>query len=379
MGFRAIRSWIGAEHAGKRCKVAGALPQRDFAQVLRRERDRADRTEDVVTLVTLDLRESHRGNSAFGQTLARILAGRLRSTDDAGWLEDSRLGLVLPHTPEEGAWSLVHALRTTLERDSGRFELPGFAVYAYSGRDGRDGDDGGFPGDGSGNGKEPDGLPQWSANGSLQVRSLALEPLLLEPISPGKRAIDILLASTGLILFAPLIAVSAVAIKCTSRGPAFFRHLRAGYGGRPFPFYKLRTMVEGADEIKAELEEHNEADGPVFKISKDPRVTPVGRVLRKLSIDELPQLWNVLRGDMSIVGPRPPTLEEIEHYEPWQRRRLHAKGGLTCIWQVSGRSDIGFLEWMRLDLRYLRERSLTKDLVLILKTIPAVLIGRGAK
>lgn len=190
--------------------------------------------------------------------------------------------------------------------------------------------------------------------------------------------LDIIGAVVGLIALSPVMASAAVAVKVTSPGPIFFSQQRAGEMGRPFAFYKFRTMAVDAEQRKKELLALNEQSGPVFKIAHDPRITPVGRILRKASIDELPQLWNVLIGDMSIVGPRPPISAEVAEYEPWQRRRLEIRGGLTCIWQVSGRSAIKFDDWVRLDLRYTKNNSFRQDLVILLKTIPAVLTGRGA-
>jgi len=172
---------------------------------------------------------------------------------------------------------------------------------------------------------------------------------------------------------------AALAIKITSPGgPIIFRQKRSGMNGRVFTLYKFRTMVPNAEALKASLEAKNEMDGPVFKIRNDPRVTRVGRILRKLSIDELPQLWNVLRGDMSIVGPRPPIPAEVERYERWQRRRLSMRPGITCIWQVSGRNNVDFKRWMEMDLEYIDNWSLALDFKILLKTIPAVLSSRGA-
>jgi lipopolysaccharide/colanic/teichoic acid biosynthesis glycosyltransferase len=157
-----------------------------------------------------------------------------------------------------------------------------------------------------------------------------------------------------------------------------FRQTRIGRGGRPFVLFKFRTMCADAEKLKELLRARNEQTGPVFKMRRDPRVTRVGRLLRSTSIDELPQLWNVLRGDMTLVGPRPPTPDEVPKYEQWQRRRLSLTPGLTCIWQVSGRAEIGFLEWVRMDVRYAQRRSFWGDLRLLARTIPAILSGRGA-
>ena len=205
-----------------------------------------------------------------------------------------------------------------------------------------------------------------------------LYPAFLVPLPLWRRAIDIAFASVLLTLLSPLLLATAVAVKLTSPGPVFFVQWRAGRGGRPFRFYKFRSMHVDADERKSELADDNEKDGPIFKMRDDPRITPLGRLLRKFSIDELPQLWNVLKGDMTLVGPRPPTLDEVAAYKRWQRERLDITGGLTCIWQVSGRSEIGFEEWVRMDLEYKRKRSAGLDLRLLWRTIGAVFSGRGA-
>jgi exopolysaccharide biosynthesis polyprenyl glycosylphosphotransferase len=194
-----------------------------------------------------------------------------------------------------------------------------------------------------------------------------------------KRGMDVAGSTLFLVLFSWLYLLIAVLIKATSRGPAVFRQERVGLNGRRFAFYKFRSMVEDAEARRAEVEHLNEMDGPVFKAKDDPRITPVGRWLRKLSLDELPQMWNVLVGDMSLVGPRPPVPSEVDRYEPWQRRRLSMRPGLTCLWQVSGRNDVDFQTWMEMDLKYIDEWSLGVDLAILLKTAPAVLFGRGAR
>lgn len=193
-----------------------------------------------------------------------------------------------------------------------------------------------------------------------------------------KRVIDALGSAAALLVLSPLLALIAALIKLTSPGPTFFAQERMGLNGRRFLCYKFRTMGADAERRLEELKHLNEVDGPVFKIRRDPRVTPVGRILRKSSLDELPQLWNVLKGDMSLVGPRPPIPSEVEKYERWQRRRLSMRPGITCLWQISGRSNLDFDTWMRLDLKYIDDWSLTLDLVILLKTVPAVLSGRGA-
>ena len=194
-----------------------------------------------------------------------------------------------------------------------------------------------------------------------------------------KRVIDIVLSLSLLILLSPLFLIVALLVKFTSQGRVLYEFRVLGKNARPFVAYKFRTMVENADYLKPALLRSNEMKGPAFKMRNDPRVTPLGKWLRKFSIDELPQLWSVLIGDMSLVGPRPPFADEFVRYEPWQWGRLAITPGITCIWQVAGRSDIrNFDEWAALDMRYIADWNLALDLKLLLLTIPAVLRGRGA-
>ena len=164
------------------------------------------------------------------------------------------------------------------------------------------------------------------------------------------------------VLTIPLMIATVLVIKVTSPGPVLFAQRRSGLHGRPFIMYKFRSMIDDAEQRRVELESINEMDGPVFKSSLDPRITPAGKLLRRFSVDELPQLYNVLKGDMSLVGPRPPLPQEVERYKRWQRRRLSMKPGMTCLWQISGRNQVGFEEWMRLDLKYIDNWSLLLDL-----------------
>ena len=194
-----------------------------------------------------------------------------------------------------------------------------------------------------------------------------------------KRMVDIVGSSVVLILFLPVAVLIALAIKLTTPGPVFFVQERCGLNGRLFKLLKFRTMVRNAEELKSDLLSYNEMSGPVFKMRDDPRVTFVGRFLRKFSLDELPQLINVVKGDMSLVGPRPPTPDEVRKYDRWQRRRLSVKPGLTCLWQISGRSHVDFDEWMKLDLEYIDRWSLGLDVRILLRTIPAVILGTGAR
>lgn len=194
-----------------------------------------------------------------------------------------------------------------------------------------------------------------------------------------KRIMDVLGAGAGLVLLSPLLTAVALAIVIEDGRPFLFRQQRVGLNGRVFPFYKFRSMYRNAEEIRQALMERNEsADGVIFKMKQDPRVTRVGRFIRRFSIDELPQLFNVITGDLALVGPRPPLPSEVAEYTLEERKRLHVKPGLTCFWQIQGRSDIPFKDQVRLDLQYIHSQSILTDIWILLKTIPAVLTGKGA-
>lgn len=193
-----------------------------------------------------------------------------------------------------------------------------------------------------------------------------------------KRLVDILLSSFGIILIIPVFIITAIAINLDSKGPIFFKQKRIGKNGMPFSMYKFRSMVINAEELKSKLNNLNEAEGPVFKIKKDPRITTVGRFIRKYSLDELPQLFNVLKGEMSLIGPRPPLPNEVEQYDDYQWRRLDIVPGITGLWQVSGRSNLSFDDWVNLDIYYIENWSIAFDIKILLRTIPAVINGRGS-
>src|SRR5215212_6458927 len=220
----------------------------------------------------------------------------------------------------------------------------------------------------------------------LEIEELEGVPFLTFTTTPSnethlafKRAVDIAISAVVLTLAAPVILLASSLIKLTSPGSILFKQRRIGLNGRMFTLYKFRTMIADAHARRDEVAHLNEMNGPVFKAKDDPRITPVGRWLRRFSLDELPQLWNVLKGDMSLVGPRPPIPEEVASYHRWHRRRLSMKPGLTCLWQISGRNDIqDFDRWMKLDLQYIDNWSPSLDLKILLRTIPAVLTGKGA-
>jgi len=194
-----------------------------------------------------------------------------------------------------------------------------------------------------------------------------------------KRVMDVAISAVLLIVLFPLIVLVSLLVKLTSPGRVIYKQVRCGLYGRKFVLYKFRSMREGAEDVLWEIKHLNEMDGPVFKMRNDPRVTPFGRFLRKSSIDEWPQFWNVLKGDMSLVGPRAPLPEEVKEYTRWQRRRLSVKPGITCLWQVSGRNEVDFHEWMRLDLHYIDNWSFLLDVKILLRTFPVVLLGKGAR
>jgi lipopolysaccharide/colanic/teichoic acid biosynthesis glycosyltransferase len=216
-----------------------------------------------------------------------------------------------------------------------------------------------------------DGKASFEVMEDLAVRDGILYRIL-------KRGTDIFVALLLVILFFPIIPIVAILIKLDSPGPILFKQRRVGKNGKEFDFYKYRSMVVGAENVIGMLRPLSGSNGPVFKLKNDPRVTRVGRFLRRSSLDELPQPLNVLKGDMSIVGPRPNLPSEVTHYLPWQKQRLSVTPGITCFWQITGRSHIGFQEWMRLDLEYIRKRSFLTDLKIIIKTIPAVIARKGA-
>jgi exopolysaccharide biosynthesis polyprenyl glycosylphosphotransferase len=225
--------------------------------------------------------------------------------------------------------------------------------------------------------------PLEEMRGYLKISALGSSPLLVigQTRLAGhqlllKRGFDIVLAGMGIAITAPLMACITLLLRLTTPGPALFRQKRVGMNGRTFTMYKFRTMVEDAERLQPAMAGENEMDGPVFKIRRDPGVTPLGRVLRRLSLDELPQLWNVLLGDMSLVGPRPPLPHEVRQYRGWQRRRLSVRPGITCLWQVKGRNRIGFDGWMKLDLEYIDNWSWWLDFKILLRTLPAMVRGQ---
>ncbi len=321
--------------------------------ILERECARSDRTGEVFSLLILEPRDTEDAELTY-RYLTKLFGRRLRITDDAGWFDQRRIGVVLPCTPPAGAWKLSDDLVLMFPD---RLEPPHPTVYSYP---------------------HPSDREESEEESERDPVSLPLQPLLAYSMPKWKRAIDLCATIAGGLVLLPLLAVVALLIKLSSPGPVMFTQFRSGLGGRPFRIYKFRTMVVDAERRKSELMALNEVDGPAFKLKRDPRVTRIGAFLRATSLDELPQLWNVIRGDMSLVGPRPLPCVESDGCQPWQRRRLDVTPGLTCIWQISGRSNVRFEDWMRMDLLYQRTSSPWRDISLLFRTIPAVLLRRGA-
>ena len=307
---------------------------------------RSDRGERPVSVVAVPIRR----DPARRDEDAAAWAARVRITDRVGWLADGRLGLLLWDADEAAARRFVRSAAPPGVRPA---ERAGTVLYVHP------------------------GPPPAGDRGGGGPRVLPLEALLVRPMPAWKRAIDLAGASAGLLALTPLLLAAAAAVKLSSPGPVLFSQWRTGLGGRPFRLYKFRSMATDAEDRLTELRTRNEQDGPAFKMAEDPRITPLGRWMRKTSLDELPQLWNVLRGEMSLVGPRPLPTEEADACRPWQRRRLAVTPGLTCGWQVQDkRMTIPFAEWVRMDLRYADRRSPRADLSLIARTV-AVVLGRG--
>lgn len=352
----------------------------NFKAVIERERAKADRNGHGFSLVTFRLGEETADQQA--RSFPRLLLDKMRITDEIGWLSRRSIGVLLFSADVVGAHRFVNKVQEEMKQE----KVPPFSIFTYPDHPKHiehrvvETAAGEMPDSGS-----------LSNIVSPETTSIISPPLNLRDIFmtrgdikggirgiTGKRILDILGASFVLLVISPVMLAAAIAVKLSSSGPIFFRQQRAGLGGRPFGCYKFRSMYVNADAMKEDLWQFNERTGPVFKMENDPRVTAVGQFLRKWSIDELPQLFNVLMGDMSLVGPRPPTMDEVAQYARWHNYRLEVQPGITCIWQVYARHDKCFDNWVRLDIRYKTTRSLWLDLKLLALTLPAVLSRRGA-
>jgi exopolysaccharide biosynthesis polyprenyl glycosylphosphotransferase len=344
------------------------LPKHHFLDRLRVEKRRADRSKASLSVALLSLREAiFNGHKPIDEFL-KSLYKNTRETDVKGWLDHDVIGLILPDTDEKG-------VKRCLEKiTSGNGDI-NFSIIT---------------------GTYPDHLFQ-----KLLTREQSDPDLFPLDVDESikttrfhmalKRVMDIAGSLVGLILFSPLMLLTAIAINITSPGPVIFKQSRFGKKGIHFPFYKFRSMYWNVDDqihrdyvenlIKGDLKKINQGDGktPLYKMKSDPRITPVGKIIRKTSIDELPQFLNVLKGEMSLVGPRPPLPYEVEKYEPWHLRRiLEVKPGITGLWQVDGRSTTSFDDMVRLDLRYVQNWSLWLDIKILVKTLKVFIRPNGA-
>jgi len=349
--------------------------------VIERERLRADRSGLMFSLLVLTPRSTDHDPCDVNR-FAQALLWRLRVTDEVGWWDQRALGVLLPDTPPAGARKVVHDILALAAEQS---LLVDCEVYVYPSQEPPpdevgEGGQSHFRADEKRRCPKIGTVPAPAARDADHLCSAQpLQGLLVQPLPAWKRLVDIVGAVVGLVLLLPLMAAVAAVIKLTSPGPIFFRQQRDGLGGQRFTLYKFRTMRVDAAQHKAALLAYSEQDGPAFKLTDDPRVTRFGRWLRRTCIDELPQFWNVLRGEMSLVGPRPMDSQEAQHCQAWQRRRLDVTPGMTCIWQVRGGSCVSFAEWMRMDIRYSRRRTLWQDLKLLFQTLVAVVRHRASR
>ena len=442
--------------------VGGVLNEQTFWQIVRTERERADRSGVPVTVAVFTVKDEVNNSSHSGwnsAALCSVLRSTARLTDHVGIAGENELGVILWGTRELGAYRFVNRLgekaesvasdcplfayptltttedeettggkpnnvddvlksvggaadRSILDRISDvesklaqalDVETPVVSEDDCEVMDDSLGfgfDDDSDPSDGGGVGTATAALgtatktvavggakatpqtveakPDTGTSASLNVVMEPLENLFIHPHARWKRCVDVVGSAVGLVLLSPVLLGVAALIKATSPGPVLFRQVREGHGGELFTILKFRTMRIGADAEKAALRADSEQDGPAFKMENDPRITPVGSFLRKTCLDELPQLWNVLRGDMTLVGPRPLDHRESSKIARWGRRRLLVKPGLTCIWQVHGKSKVTFNEWMRMDIRYSQRISFVEDIKLVLATLKQVVLRKAS-
>jgi lipopolysaccharide/colanic/teichoic acid biosynthesis glycosyltransferase len=374
----------------------GIYSPNEFRLVLERERARADRSGDKFSLVVFDFgnKKDGNGSSLTVEHLTRILFKRIRLTDTVGWFDERSIGTVLPGTPGEGAWTFINDICKMSAEIASTLAI---TVYTY-------------PSDWlpkKGESKErrfPDitglttGLfkrPSLLVRSNSQVAaSIVLDrdvevgevpfitvnsgqTLFAKPLPRWKRVFDVVGSLVGLVIASPIMVAAAAAIKLSSKGPVLFIQERTGQGYRRFRMYKFRTMVDGAEKERAKVSHLNTMTGPLIKIDRDPRLTKIGRFLRKTSIDELPQLFNVLKGEMTIIGPR--ALSPLPNeYESWQLRRFSVKPGIACTWQSDRRAERDFRKWMRCDLRYMDSASFWTDMWVFFKTVLKAMGRNGA-
>ncbi len=350
--WKALRQKKGRNSAAKSGAMNGLHSPEAIVAIIERERTRSDRTATGFSLLVISASGRRREREVLGR-IANHLRTRVRLTDDVGWLDDRRLCVVLSATLPTGAWKVAGAVQDEFA-DANALE---YKVFYYPSDDH-------FP---------DDELAPSRYDHGTAVPAEPMEPLFAQPVHGWKRCLDILGAVVAGILLSPVLILAAIAIRVTSPGPIIFGQMRSGRGSTPFRMYKFRSMVVDAESKKKDLLALSEQDGPAFKIKSDPRVTWIGKLLRATSIDELPQLWNVLKGEMSLVGPRPLPCDETANCQSWHRRRVNVTPGLTCVWQLRGRSLVSFDEWVRMDIGYIQKLSLFGDIKLIVGTVPVLL------
>jgi lipopolysaccharide/colanic/teichoic acid biosynthesis glycosyltransferase len=393
-------AWPGKYANGLRVNTVSIIQsQESFRASIIRERQRVDRNLHILSLLLFTVGKQN-ANGITAQQLAHLLAERIRSTDEAGWFDNKRIGVILPYTCADGAYKLAEGICKAFNPEA---SVPGYAVHTYPSN--------WFSGDSGPSAQfEIIDLPPKRKAATPQSSSLpakhsqdkncisvtpsitsdftpgctalpqAIEPFLLQPLPIWKRIVDVLGSFFGLIVLSPILLLVALIIKVLYGGPVIFKQQRVGCSGRIFTLWKFRTMELGAESslhrkymsslINGASDESSAK--PMTKLDGDLPVTGFGRILRAISFDELPQLINVFCGDMTLIGPRPPTIYEVEDYLPWYYERFSIVPGMTGLWQVSGKNKLAFLEMIRLDIRYVRRLSLWSDIVIFLKTPLAI-------
>ena len=346
-----------------------------FHAILVKERARVDRNNHFFSLISVEALATDPEKDSI-RYFAQCLNNKVRITDEVGWLDNNSIGVMLFNSVKTEAKQFIERIQSDCFPTSD---------YKYSIST--------YPKDKVKNSHSQEvhkercaclhAMPDFTSlnsnhSGIDKKTAKELYPFFFDKEPLWKRVLDVILSIVALIALSPLFLVIGLAVKLTSKGPILFKQQRAGLGGRPFTFLKFRTMKIDAEGMKSRLLRFNERTGPVFKMKNDPRITWLGKFLRKWSLDELPQFINVLKGDMSLVGPRPPTMDEVEEYSTWHNYRLEMKPGITCIWQIYARQDKSFENWVRLDIKYQKERSVLLDMKLLLMTLPAVLARKGA-
>jgi lipopolysaccharide/colanic/teichoic acid biosynthesis glycosyltransferase len=369
----------GREPALADVPACDPLSPHEFLALLRREKRRAERSGAALSLLLYRTDPSILPPGAQADRLVDLLHSAKRETDVVAQIDERMLAMVCPDTDERGAACVIAKIRgraAELRYSVQATTYPDDIVHAFTQAKA---DSDATPS------RPPDPAPATPGGDAANAQAISRAP----GSYPLKRALDIAGALVALVLLGPLMLLVALAVALSSPGPVIFRQTRVGQGAQPFAFYKFRSMRVGVgDEVHRQfvarlIEPGHAAEGtgatPIYKLRHDPRVTPIGRLIRKTSLDELPQLFNVLKGDMSLVGPRPPIPYEMTHYQPWHLRRiLSVKPGITGLWQVDGRSRVGFNDMVRMDLRYIRDCSLALDLKILLKTVWVVVRCEGA-